>query len=76
MGASSVSTAALIDLTLKRRRQRTFRGNSRNARNAITKTLSLTPEEAPRFDRLVQLLYGVDHIKNLWDGDVRFAAQF
>ena len=27
-------------------------------------------------DRLVQLLYGVDHIKNLWDGDVRFAAQF
>ncbi len=24
----------------------------------------------------VQLLYGVDHIKNLWDGDVRFAAQF
>ena len=24
------------------------------ARNAITKTLSLTPEEAPRFDRLVQ----------------------
>jgi phenylalanyl-tRNA synthetase alpha chain len=27
-------------------------------------------------DRLVQLLYGVDHIKNLWDGDVRFARQF
>ena len=24
-------------------------------------------------DRLVQLLYGVDHVKNLWDGDVRFA---
>ncbi len=27
-------------------------------------------------DRLVQLLYGVDHIKNLWDGDVRFSRQF
>ncbi len=27
-------------------------------------------------DRLVQLLYDVDHIKNLWDGDVRFARQF
>jgi len=27
-------------------------------------------------DRVVQLLYGVDHIKNLWDGDVRFARQF
>jgi len=27
-------------------------------------------------DRLVQLLYGVDHIKNLWDGDVRFISQF
>ena len=27
-------------------------------------------------DRLVQLLYGVDHVKNLWDGDVRFAEQF
>jgi phenylalanyl-tRNA synthetase alpha chain len=26
-------------------------------------------------DRLVQLLYGVDHVKNLWEGDVRFAAQ-
>jgi phenylalanyl-tRNA synthetase alpha chain len=26
-------------------------------------------------DRVVQLLYGVDHVKNLWDGDVRFAAQ-
>ena len=25
-------------------------------------------------DRLVQLLYGVDHVKNLWDGDVRFLA--
>jgi phenylalanyl-tRNA synthetase alpha chain len=27
-------------------------------------------------DRLVQLLYGVDHVKNLWDGDVRFLRQF
>jgi phenylalanyl-tRNA synthetase alpha chain len=27
-------------------------------------------------DRLVQLLYGVDHVKNLWDGDVRFLHQF
>jgi len=27
-------------------------------------------------DRVAQLLYGVDHIKNLWDGDVRFARQF
>jgi phenylalanyl-tRNA synthetase alpha chain len=26
-------------------------------------------------DRLVQLLYGVDHVKNLWDGDVRFIHQ-
>ena len=27
-------------------------------------------------DRVAQLLYGVDHIKNLWDGDVRFISQF
>jgi phenylalanyl-tRNA synthetase alpha chain len=27
-------------------------------------------------DRLVQLLFGVDHVKHLWDGDVRFAHQF
>ncbi len=26
-------------------------------------------------DRLVQLLYDVDHVKNLWDGDVRFLRQ-
>ena len=26
-------------------------------------------------DRLMQLLDGVDHVKNLWDGDVRFAEQ-
>ena len=41
-----------------------------------------TPEKWSGFafgfgiDRLVQLLYGIDHIKNIWDGDVRFAAQF
>jgi phenylalanyl-tRNA synthetase alpha chain len=40
------------------------------------------PEEYTGFafgfgiDRLVQLLFGVDHVKNLWDGDVRFAHQF
>jgi phenylalanyl-tRNA synthetase alpha chain len=44
--------------------------------------VGIDPEEYTGFafgfgiDRLVQLLYGVDHIKNLWDGDVRFAAQF
>jgi phenylalanyl-tRNA synthetase alpha chain len=27
-------------------------------------------------DRLVQLLYGVEHVKNIWDGDVRFLEQF
>jgi phenylalanyl-tRNA synthetase alpha chain len=27
-------------------------------------------------DRVAQLLYGIDHIKNLWDGDVRFIRQF
>ena len=44
--------------------------------------VGIDPEEYTGFafgfgiDRLVQLLYGVDHIKNLWDGDARFAAQF
>ena len=44
--------------------------------------VGIDPEEYTGFafgfgiDRLVQLLYGVDHIKNLWDGDVRFAEQF
>jgi len=44
--------------------------------------VGIDPEEYTGFafgfgiDRLVQLLYGVDHVKNLWDGDVRFAAQF
>jgi phenylalanyl-tRNA synthetase alpha chain len=27
-------------------------------------------------DRLAQLLYGIDHVKNIWDGDVRFLRQF
>jgi phenylalanyl-tRNA synthetase alpha chain len=27
-------------------------------------------------DRVAQLLYGVDHVKNIWDGDVRFLEQF
>jgi phenylalanyl-tRNA synthetase alpha chain len=44
--------------------------------------VNIDPEEYTGFafgfgiDRVVQLLYGVDHIKNLWDGDIRFAAQF
>jgi phenylalanyl-tRNA synthetase alpha chain len=27
-------------------------------------------------DRVAQLLYGIDHVKNVWDGDVRFLHQF
>lgn len=27
-------------------------------------------------DRLAQMRYGVDHVKTLWDGDVRFLRQF
>ncbi len=48
----------------------------------VFKAVNIDPEEYTGFafgfgiDRLVQLLYGIDHIKNLWDGDVRFAAQF
>jgi phenylalanyl-tRNA synthetase alpha chain len=48
----------------------------------VFKAVNIDPEEYTGFafgfgiDRLVQLLYGVDHIKNLWDGDIRFAAQF
>jgi len=48
----------------------------------VFRAVNIDPEEYTGFafgfgiDRLVQLLYGVDHIKNLWDGDVRFAAQF
>ncbi len=48
----------------------------------VFRAVNIDPEEYTGFafgfgiDRLVQLLYGVDHIKYLWDGDVRFAAQF
>ena len=48
----------------------------------VFEAVGIDPEEYTGFafgfgiDRVVQLLYGVDHIKNLWDGDVRFAAQF
>ncbi len=49
---------------------------------AVFGAVNIEPEEYTGFafgfgiDRLVQLLYGVDHVKNLWDGDVRFARQF
>jgi phenylalanyl-tRNA synthetase alpha chain len=45
-------------------------------------SVNIDPEEFTGFafgfgiDRVAQLLYGIDHVKNLWDGDVRFAAQF
>jgi phenylalanyl-tRNA synthetase alpha chain len=48
----------------------------------VFNALNIDPEEYSGFafgfgiDRVVQLRYGVDHIKNLWDGDIRFAAQF
>ena len=48
----------------------------------VFQAVGIDPEEFTGFafgfgiDRLVQLLYGVDHVKNLWDGDVRFARQF
>jgi phenylalanyl-tRNA synthetase alpha chain len=48
----------------------------------VFRAVDIDPEEYSGFafgfgiDRLVQLLYGVDHVKNIWDGDVRFAAQF
>jgi phenylalanyl-tRNA synthetase alpha chain len=44
--------------------------------------VDIDPEEYTGFafgfgiDRLVQLLYGVEHVKSVWDGDVRFARQF
>jgi len=49
---------------------------------AVFEAVNIDPEQYTGFafgfgiDRLVQLLYGVDHVKNLWDGDIRFAAQF
>jgi phenylalanyl-tRNA synthetase alpha chain len=48
----------------------------------VFRSVDIDPERYSGFafgfgiDRLVQLLYGVDHVKNLWDGDVRFARQF
>ena len=48
----------------------------------VFRAVNIDPERYTGFafgfgiDRLVQLLYGVDHVKNLWDGDVRFARQF
>jgi phenylalanyl-tRNA synthetase alpha chain len=48
----------------------------------VFRSVEIDPERYSGFafgfgiDRLVQLLYGVDHVKNLWDGDVRFARQF
>jgi phenylalanyl-tRNA synthetase alpha chain len=44
--------------------------------------VGIDPEEYSGFafgfgiERLAQLLYGIDHVKHLWDGDVRFAEQF
>ena len=61
-------------------------GRARRLRAWSTRTCSRPSASIPRSTRasrsasastaLVQLLYGVDHIKNLWDGDVRFARQF
>jgi phenylalanyl-tRNA synthetase alpha chain len=48
----------------------------------VFEAVKIDPEEYTGFafgfgiDRLLQLLYGIDHVKNLWDGDTRFAAQF
>jgi phenylalanyl-tRNA synthetase alpha chain len=48
----------------------------------VLEAVDIDPERYTGFafgfgiDRLVQLLYGVDHVKNLWDGDVRFLRQF
>ncbi len=48
----------------------------------VFKAVNVDPEEYTGFafgfgiDRVAQLLYGIDHVKNIWDGDVRFARQF
>jgi phenylalanyl-tRNA synthetase alpha chain len=48
----------------------------------VFKAVNIDPEEYTGFafgfgiDRVGQLLYGIDHVKNIWDGDVRFARQF
>lgn len=44
--------------------------------------VGIDPEEYSGFafgfgiDRLAQMRYGVDHVKTLWDGDIRFLEQF
>ncbi|MFM7224159.1 MAG: phenylalanine--tRNA ligase subunit alpha [Actinomycetota bacterium] len=49
--------------------------------NVLT-AVGIDPEEHSGFafgfgiERLAQLLYGIDHVKHLWDGDVRFGGQF
>ncbi|MGQ0825814.1 MAG: phenylalanine--tRNA ligase subunit alpha [Actinomycetota bacterium] len=48
---------------------------------AVFDAVGIDPERYTGFafgfgiDRVVQLLYGVDHVKHLWDGDVRFLHQ-
>jgi len=48
----------------------------------VFEAVNIDPERYTGFafgfgiDRVAQLLYGIDHVKNLWDGDVRFARQF
>jgi phenylalanyl-tRNA synthetase alpha chain len=48
----------------------------------VFRAVNIDPEEYTGFafgfgiDRVGQLLYGIDHVKNIWDGDVRFARQF
>jgi len=48
----------------------------------VFNAVNIDPEEYSGFafgfgiDRVGQLLYGIDHVKNIWDGDVRFARQF
>ncbi|MDZ4827537.1 MAG: phenylalanine--tRNA ligase subunit alpha [Actinomycetota bacterium] len=49
--------------------------------NVLT-NVGIDPEQYTGFafgfgiDRVAQLLYGIDHVKNVWDGDVRFLRQF
>ncbi len=47
----------------------------------VLRNVHLDPEEFTGFafgfgiDRIAQLLYNIDHVKNIWDGDVRFLHQ-
>ena len=49
---------------------------------AVFEAVDIDPERYTGFafgfgiDRVAQLLYGIDHVKNVWDGDVRFLQQF